>query len=166
MEEAAGFLKLAVVALIAAVRAMQLVLARDGTTGQPVTDAVAAADMAALETAPQRHAGRSHCEAQKPARRHASRLGARLDRRTTGRMVRVIPRADTSRPDQRPCIMGSSRPTRSCSAGTWQIVPQMCDSRSPQGEGVDRYRRRLGLMTGSETTPVGGAGGRLRRSSS
>jgi Transposase DDE domain len=48
MEEAAGFLKLAVVALIAAVRAMQLVLARDGTTGQPVTDAVAAADMAAL----------------------------------------------------------------------------------------------------------------------
>ena len=47
MEEAAGF-KLAVVALIAAVRAMQLVLARDGTTGQPVADAVAAADMAAL----------------------------------------------------------------------------------------------------------------------
>ena len=40
----------------------------------------------------------------------------------------VIPRADTSRPDQRPCIMGSSRPTRSCSAGTWQIVPQMCNS--------------------------------------
>jgi len=48
MEEAAGFLKLAVVALIAAVRAMQLVLARDGTTGQPVTDAVAPADMTAL----------------------------------------------------------------------------------------------------------------------
>lgn len=48
MEEAGGFLKLAVVALIAAVRAMQLVLARDGTTGQPITDAVAPAEMTAL----------------------------------------------------------------------------------------------------------------------
>lgn len=48
MVEAAGFIKLAMVALIAAVRAMQLVLARDGTTGQPLTDAVAAADIPAL----------------------------------------------------------------------------------------------------------------------
>ena len=87
MEEAAGFLKLAVVALIAAVRAMQLVLARDGTTGQPVTDAVAPAGYHGSETA-QRHAGRSHREAQKPARRYAARL-VRLDRRTTGRMVRL-----------------------------------------------------------------------------
>lgn len=48
MEEAGGFLKLAIVALIAAVRAMQLVLARDGTTGQAITDAVAPAEMTAL----------------------------------------------------------------------------------------------------------------------
>jgi Transposase DDE domain len=48
MEEVAGFLKLAVVALIAAVRAMQLVLARDGRTGQAITDAVAPAEMVAL----------------------------------------------------------------------------------------------------------------------
>ncbi len=48
MEEVASFTKLAVIALIAAVRAMQLVLARDGTTGQPVTDAVEPAEMAAL----------------------------------------------------------------------------------------------------------------------
>lgn len=48
MEEAGSFIKLAVIALIAAVRAMQLVLAREGTTGQPITDAVAAADHAAL----------------------------------------------------------------------------------------------------------------------
>ena len=48
MEQAGCFVKLAVIALIAAVRAMQLVLARDGTTGQPVTDAVDPADMAAL----------------------------------------------------------------------------------------------------------------------
>ena len=38
----------AVVALIAAVRSMQLVLARDGGTGQPVTDAADPADMPAL----------------------------------------------------------------------------------------------------------------------
>jgi hypothetical protein len=48
MTEAAGFIKLAVVALIAAVRAMQLVLAREGTTGQPLTDAVDPADRPAL----------------------------------------------------------------------------------------------------------------------
>jgi Transposase DDE domain len=48
MEEADCFIKLAVVAMIAAVRAMQLVLARDGSTGQPITDAVDLADMPAL----------------------------------------------------------------------------------------------------------------------
>ena len=48
MEAAVPFAKLAIVALIAAVRAMQLVLARDGTTGQGVADAADPADMAAL----------------------------------------------------------------------------------------------------------------------
>jgi hypothetical protein len=48
MQQAVCFTKLAVVALIAAVRSMQLVMARDGSTRQPVTDAVDAADMAAL----------------------------------------------------------------------------------------------------------------------
>jgi hypothetical protein len=48
MEEVGSFTKLAVIALIAAVRAMQLVLARDGMTGQPVTDAVDPTDRAAL----------------------------------------------------------------------------------------------------------------------
>jgi Transposase DDE domain len=48
MEEARSFTKLAVVALIAAVRSMQLVLARDGSTGQTIADAAAPADMPAL----------------------------------------------------------------------------------------------------------------------
>jgi hypothetical protein len=48
MVEVASFTKLAVIALIAAARAMQLVLARDGATGQKVTDAVDPADMTAL----------------------------------------------------------------------------------------------------------------------
>lgn len=48
MEEAGSFTKLAVVALIAAVRSMQLVLARDGRTGQAITDAVDAAELPAL----------------------------------------------------------------------------------------------------------------------
>jgi hypothetical protein len=42
------FTKLAMIGLIAAIRAMQLVMARDGTTGQPVTDAADPADMPAL----------------------------------------------------------------------------------------------------------------------
>ncbi len=48
MEQAVCFTKLAMVALIAAIRSMQLVMARDGSTRQPVTDAVDAADMPAL----------------------------------------------------------------------------------------------------------------------
>jgi hypothetical protein len=48
IETAGGFIKLAMIALIAAVRAMQLVLARDGSTAQPLGDAVDAADLDAL----------------------------------------------------------------------------------------------------------------------
>lgn len=48
MEEAGCFTKLAVIALIAATRAMQLVLARDGTTRQQIADAAEPADMPAL----------------------------------------------------------------------------------------------------------------------
>jgi Transposase DDE domain len=47
-EHVTGFTKLAIVGLIAAVRSMQLVMARDGNTGQPVTDAADPADMPAL----------------------------------------------------------------------------------------------------------------------
>jgi hypothetical protein len=59
MEAAPGFIKLAVVALIAAVRAMQLVLARDGSTDQPLTDAVAQADISALRQINQTLEGRT-----------------------------------------------------------------------------------------------------------
>jgi Transposase DDE domain len=50
MEEAGSFTKLAVVALIAAVGALQLVLARDGSTGQRISDAVDPADLPALKS--------------------------------------------------------------------------------------------------------------------
>lgn len=48
MAEAGAFTKLAVIALIAAVDAMQLVLAREGRTGQPVSDAVEPSNLPAL----------------------------------------------------------------------------------------------------------------------
>jgi Transposase DDE domain len=47
-EDARSFTKLAIVGLIAAIRSMQLVMARDGSTRQPVTDAADPADMPAL----------------------------------------------------------------------------------------------------------------------
>lgn len=50
IEAASSFTKLAVVALIAAVRTMQLVLARDGGTGQTITDAVDPANLPALRS--------------------------------------------------------------------------------------------------------------------
>ena len=48
LETAACFTKLAMIGLIAAIRSMQLVMARDGSTGQPVTDAADPSDMPAL----------------------------------------------------------------------------------------------------------------------
>jgi hypothetical protein len=48
IEDARSFTKMAVIALIAAVRSMQLVLARTDATNQPVTDAADPADMPAL----------------------------------------------------------------------------------------------------------------------
>ena len=48
VETAFRFTKLAVIGLIAAIRSIQLVMARGGDTGQPVTDAADPADMPAL----------------------------------------------------------------------------------------------------------------------
>lgn len=48
VSEARRFVKLAVVALIAAVRIMQLVLGRSGSTGQPLSDAAGPEDVPAL----------------------------------------------------------------------------------------------------------------------
>ncbi len=50
LETAACFAKLAIVGLIAAIRAMRLVMARDGKTGQLVIDAVDPDDMPALRS--------------------------------------------------------------------------------------------------------------------
>ena len=59
MEEARSFLKPAVIALVAAMRAMQLVLARDGTTWQPLTDAVDPTDRTPLSELNARLEGRT-----------------------------------------------------------------------------------------------------------
>jgi len=59
LETAACFTKFAIVGLIAAIRSMQLVMARDGTTGQPVTDAADPADMPALRALNARLQGRT-----------------------------------------------------------------------------------------------------------
>ena len=59
MEEARSFLKPAVIALVAAMRAMQLVLARDGTTWQPLTDAVDSTERTPLSELNARLEGRT-----------------------------------------------------------------------------------------------------------
>jgi hypothetical protein len=53
------FTKLAMIGLIAAIRAMQLVMARDGATGQPLSDAADPADMPALRALNARLEGRT-----------------------------------------------------------------------------------------------------------
>ena len=59
LETAARLTKLAIIGLIAAVRSMQLVMARDGGTAQPVTDAADSADMPALRALNARLEGRT-----------------------------------------------------------------------------------------------------------
>ncbi len=59
LDEARRFIKLAVVALIAAVRTMQLVLARDGNTGQPLTDAADPAELPMLRACNAKLEGRT-----------------------------------------------------------------------------------------------------------
>lgn len=59
MENAKSFTKLAIVGLIAAIRSMQLVMAQDGSTRQPVTDAADPADMPALRALNARLEGRT-----------------------------------------------------------------------------------------------------------
>ena len=60
------FTKLAIIGLIAAVRSMQLVMARDGSTGQLVTDAADPADMPALRALNASLEGRTE-KTQEPA---------------------------------------------------------------------------------------------------
>jgi Transposase DDE domain len=101
MVEAACFTKLAVIALIAAVGAMQLVLARDGTTGQPVTDAVEPSDMAVLREL--------NTGLQGAAPRSCGTRSMRPRLRGTPGSPHgwaggpATPRADTSRRGRRPC---------------------------------------------------------------
>jgi Transposase DDE domain len=59
LEDVNCFRKLAMIGLIAAIRAMQLVMARDGSTGQPVTDAADPAEMPALRALSARLEGRT-----------------------------------------------------------------------------------------------------------
>ena len=57
--EAASFVKLAVVALIAGVRVMQIVLGRDGSTGQSLSDVADLEDVPALEALNRQLEGRT-----------------------------------------------------------------------------------------------------------
>lgn len=59
LDEARRFVKLAMVALIAAVRTMQLVLARDGGTAQPLSDAAEPADCPMLRACNAKLEGRT-----------------------------------------------------------------------------------------------------------
>jgi hypothetical protein len=116
------------VALIAAVRSMQLVMARDGSTRQPVTDAVNAADMPALRCLSVSLEGRTE------------KLKNPHDPVTLAWFCWIVARPGgwsgyTSkgyRPaGPKPCIMACFGLRGFSPDGAWQIVPQKTDSRSP-----------------------------------
>ena len=134
MEDANCFTKLAVVGLIAAIRSMQLVMARDGSTSQPITDAADPADMPALRALNTSLEGRT--------RNSEIRMMKVCSRGTHGSSPGwaggpAVHPADTGLRAPRPCIMGCSAWPRSWPAGAWRTVPRMYDSgRGVPGEGV------------------------------
>ena len=125
MEDANCFTKLAIVGLIAAIRSMQLVMARDGSTSQPITDAADPADMPALRALNTSLEGRTE--------KLRNRMMKVCSRGTRGSSPGwgggpAVPPADTARQAPRPCIMGCSDWTRSWPAGAWRTVPRNYDS--------------------------------------
>ena len=125
LEHASSSTKLAIVGLIASIRSMQLVMARDGSTGQPFTDAADPTDMLGCghSTAPWKGAPRNS----------GTRLMKRSSPGTPGSLPDwadgpVVRRADIVRHDPKPCIMCSSGSTRSSPDGAWRIVARTYDS--------------------------------------
>ncbi len=125
MEDANCFTKLAIVGLIAAIRSMQLVMARDGSTSQPITDAADPADMPALRALNTSLEGRTE-KLRNPHDESLLAWYAWIVARLGGGPA--VPPADTARQAPRPCIMGCSDWTRSWPAGAWRTVPRMYDS--------------------------------------
>jgi len=105
VEDARGFAKLAIIALIAAVRAMQPVMARDGATGPAITDAVAPADMPALEWLSASLEGRTEKPKNPTPRRVSSGSSGSSPALAAGP---ATPPRDTSPPDPKPPIMDCS----------------------------------------------------------
>ena len=101
---------------------MQLVMARDGSTSQPITDAADPADMPALRALNTSLEGRTE--------KLRNRMMKVCSRGTRGSSPGwgggpAVPPADTARQAPRPCIMGCSDWTRSWPAGAWRTVPRM-----------------------------------------
>ncbi len=125
--------KLVTVALIAAVRVMQLVIGRDGSTGA-VHRGRCRPRRTAGATGDQRLPRRADRQVEEPVRYlpcwlitpgspHASEAGPATPPRDIGRPV----------PRPWPAVSSASMPW--CRAGCWLIVPHLWDSGSPQGEG-------------------------------
>jgi hypothetical protein len=82
-----SLLKLVVIALIAAIRVMQLVIGRDGSTGQKLTDVADPIELPALQAISASLEGEDRETAQPVRPQHAGLV--RLDRRPARRMVRL-----------------------------------------------------------------------------
>ena len=147
MEDANCFTKLAIVGLIAAIRSMQLVMARDGSTSQPITDAADPADMPALRALNTSLEGRTE-KLRNPHDESLLAWYAWIVARLGGWSGRAPP-ADTARQAPRPCIMGCSDWTRSWPAGAWRTVPRMYDSGRSDSRVDDEIAARPAPLAGA-----------------
>jgi hypothetical protein len=150
--QARRFVKLAVVALIAAVRIMQIVIGRDGKTGQVLADAMDPVHEPALTALNTKLEGRTE-KLKNP--NHTADWPGSPGSWPGSAVGRDIPLAGTSRPVQKPSLTASSASMASSKAG--HFIPQMYDARSPPGRGHRTIRSMKSTQRGSVQQPGPGS---------
>ena len=137
-------------ALIAAVRMMQIVLARDGATAQAIADAIDPIDVPALQAINPSLEGRT-AKLKNP---HPATTLAWLSWIAAGSADgRATPPKDTGPPGPRLSPEASTVSTACSPDGTLQIIPRLWDSPSPCGRGLGRGRARVGAY-GRGISPI------------
>ena len=120
-------IKFVTAATVAAVTVMQIVKARDGTTGQSLTDAFDPADQPILEAVSAQLEG-------KTARKRTRTLEARLPSRPGSSLVSAAGQAITASQARKSCAGVSTTSSASSTGLLWRF--NMCESDSPLWGGV------------------------------
>jgi hypothetical protein len=130
-----------VVGLIAALRIVQLTLARDGATGQPISDAAEPADLPVLHARNRSLQGRTAALANPHPPTTRACFAWIVARRGGCSGYPSKGSRETNHQDPKPSPAAAPASMTASKDGT-SLVPQMCDSRSPRRSGGEGTHRR------------------------